>query len=119
MHSLLYLRSGCAGERIFIELVMSDRTLEASREGSKWRIYGTYKNSRVLTLSHFVWVCHGEHVHVLGFDHRCFGVESSRVLVQGPCKGSSSGFVLVEGSRVRVEVSRVPVSGYLGRVRLG
>ena len=32
--------------RIFIELMTSDRSLNASREGSKWRNYGTWKTWR-------------------------------------------------------------------------
>ena len=34
-------RRACQKERIFIDLVTSDRKLKASREGSKSRIYGT------------------------------------------------------------------------------
>ena len=34
-------RLGPARERIFIELITSDRKLKASRQGSKGRIYGT------------------------------------------------------------------------------
>jgi len=33
--------TACSRERIFIELMTSDRKLKASIEGSKWRIYGT------------------------------------------------------------------------------
>jgi len=38
-------------ERIFIELMTSDRKLKASREGSKWRNYGTSKPSGELDLT--------------------------------------------------------------------